>query len=84
MSLFQAYIYLNRHPCVLSIRAAVVRHGKCASYLDNELPVSGAHRRLVSTFRRVDVAERQTARRTIYGQRGRRDWMYPPLLVGLQ
>lgn len=77
-------MYLNIHLCILPVRAAVVRHHKYLSYPEYGYLVSGAHRRLVSTFRRVDVSDHQTARLTIYGHKGRRESKTPPLLVGLQ
>lgn len=53
-----------------STQATFVRDKTGYIYLENEFLLWGAHRRLVPTFRRVNVAEQRTARRTIYGQGG--------------
>lgn len=54
----------------LSVQATFVRYITVHIYLENEFLLSEAHRRLVPTFRRVNVAAQRTARRTIYGQKG--------------
>lgn len=52
-----------------SIRIVIVKNIEIYITLKTERLVLGTHRRLVSTSRRVNVADQRTARRTIYGQK---------------